>query len=283
MTIRPKQRRHQISLFRVILKEKIWMVQKQKAFPTDFPSNHPVRLIQAARPVPPAKSQKSLSKRKELSCPRRSKRLEDRSITKERTREGRSKSKMRRYAKYPTESHGIKMRPSEGLKTCMDRFKSESSHIKGVPPVLCISAFMHGHGHPELTKKLNDKIPKTVDEMFERVRAFIRGEVAAAEEANRISRSLRKVGSSSKRYPSEQSQKWKPVKERCESDKHDKWWKKSQETIRNRKIRFNRGTHLFSNSSELLDRRTNHIGRNDRGPPGQKDSRRQRQFVKDHV
>ncbi|GJV78597.1 reverse transcriptase domain-containing protein [Tanacetum coccineum] len=38
--------------------------------------------------------------------------------------------------------------------------------------------FMHGHGHPELAKKLNDKIPKTIDEMFERVRAFIRGEVA---------------------------------------------------------------------------------------------------------
>ncbi|GKD66988.1 hypothetical protein Tco_1309096 [Tanacetum coccineum] len=37
---------------------------------------------------------------------------------------------------------------------------------------------MHGHGHPELAKKLNDKIPKTVDEMFERVQAFIRGEMA---------------------------------------------------------------------------------------------------------
>ncbi|GKE10067.1 hypothetical protein Tco_1413618, partial [Tanacetum coccineum] len=49
---------------------------------------------------------------------------------------------------------------------------------KGVPPILRISAFMHGHGYPKLAKKLNDKIPKTVDEMFERVRAFIRGEVA---------------------------------------------------------------------------------------------------------
>ncbi|GJX03640.1 hypothetical protein Tco_0189556 [Tanacetum coccineum] len=41
--------------------------------------------------------------------------------------------------------------------------------------MLRISAFMHGHRHPELAKKLNDKIPKMVDEMFERVRAFIRG------------------------------------------------------------------------------------------------------------
>ncbi|GKE87326.1 hypothetical protein Tco_1564801, partial [Tanacetum coccineum] len=73
----------------------------------------------------------------------------------------------------------IKRRPSEGLQTFMDRFKSKSSHIKGVPPVLRISAFMHSHGHPELAKKLNDKIPKTMDKMFERVRAFIRGEVVA--------------------------------------------------------------------------------------------------------
>ncbi|GKF86301.1 hypothetical protein Tco_0254128 [Tanacetum coccineum] len=61
----------------------------------------------------------------------------------------------------------------------MDHFKAESALIKGVPPVLRISAFMHRHGHPELSKKLNDKIPKMVDEIWERVRAFIRGEVAA--------------------------------------------------------------------------------------------------------
>ncbi|GJS90292.1 hypothetical protein Tco_0772928 [Tanacetum coccineum] len=88
-------------------------------------------------------------------------------------------SQQKRYAKDPIEIHGIKRRQNEGLQVFMHRFKSESSHIKGVPPVLRISAFMHGHGHPELAKKLNDKIPKTVDEMFETVRAFIRGEVAA--------------------------------------------------------------------------------------------------------
>nr|GEU47348.1 hypothetical protein [Tanacetum cinerariifolium] len=66
-----------------------------------------------------------------------------------------------------------------GLQAFMDRFKADCTHIKGVPLVLRIFAFMHGHGHPELTKKLNDKIPKTVDEMWKRVRAFIRGETAA--------------------------------------------------------------------------------------------------------
>nr|GEV44214.1 reverse transcriptase domain-containing protein [Tanacetum cinerariifolium] len=153
--------------------------------------------------------------------------------------------------------------------TFMDWFKSESSHIKGVPLVLRISAFMHGHGHPELAKKLNDKIPKMVDGMFERVRAFIRGEVAAgsaemvwspqwdkgnarsvwfegqekvrnrngpkegrrnistyvpysrrAEESYRGSRSLRKVISPSKIYPSEQSKKCDPGKGRHEDHQH---------------------------------------------------------------
>ncbi|GJW36324.1 reverse transcriptase domain-containing protein [Tanacetum coccineum] len=88
-------------------------------------------------------------------------------------------SQQKRYAKDPTEIHRIKRRQNEGLQAFMERFKSESSHIKGVPPVLRISTFMDSHGHPELAKKLNDKIPNTVDEMFERVRAFIRGEVAA--------------------------------------------------------------------------------------------------------
>ncbi|GJW25081.1 reverse transcriptase domain-containing protein [Tanacetum coccineum] len=84
-------------------------------------------------------------------------------------------SQQKRYDKDQTEIHGIKRKPNEGLQAFMDRFKVESAHIKGVPPVLRISAFMHGHCHPELAKKLNDKIPKTVDGMWERVRAFIRG------------------------------------------------------------------------------------------------------------
>ncbi|GJU55490.1 hypothetical protein Tco_1229204 [Tanacetum coccineum] len=62
---------------------------------------------------------------------------------------------------------------------------SKSSHIKGVPHVLRISAFMQGHGHPELAKKLNDKILKTMVEMFKRVRAFIRGEVAVVSEGSK--------------------------------------------------------------------------------------------------
>ncbi|GKD30003.1 hypothetical protein Tco_1240781 [Tanacetum coccineum] len=67
----------------------------------------------------------------------------------------------------------------DSFEELSQKLLEEFSQQKRFPPVLRISAFMHGHGHPELAKKLNDKIPKTVDEMFERVRAFIRGEVAA--------------------------------------------------------------------------------------------------------
>nr|GEU83148.1 reverse transcriptase domain-containing protein [Tanacetum cinerariifolium] len=42
-------------------------------------------------------------------------------------------SQQNRYAKDPTEIHDIKRRHNEGLQAFMDRFKSESLHIKGVP------------------------------------------------------------------------------------------------------------------------------------------------------
>nr|GEW52722.1 hypothetical protein [Tanacetum cinerariifolium] len=63
----------------------------------------------------------------------------------------------------------------------------------GVLPVLRISALRNGHGHSELAKKLNDKIPKTVDEMFERVRAFIRGEMVAGQKRARNRNGPREV------------------------------------------------------------------------------------------
>ncbi|PWA93714.1 reverse transcriptase domain-containing protein [Artemisia annua] len=86
----------------------------------------------------------------------------------------------KRYAKDSIEIHGIKRNPNESIQAFMDRFKAESSYIKRIPPILRISAFMHRHGHLERPKKPNDKIPNTVDEMCERVRAFIRGETADA-------------------------------------------------------------------------------------------------------
>ncbi|GKF95920.1 reverse transcriptase domain-containing protein, partial [Tanacetum coccineum] len=47
-------------------------------------------------------------------------------------------SQQNRYAKDPTEIHDIKRRQNKGLQTFMDQFNSESSHIKGVSPILRI-------------------------------------------------------------------------------------------------------------------------------------------------
>nr|GFC49429.1 reverse transcriptase domain-containing protein [Tanacetum cinerariifolium] len=43
-----------------------------------------------------------------------------------------------------------------------------------------ISEFMHGVNNPELIKRLNEHIPKTLEEMMTATVAFIRGETDAA-------------------------------------------------------------------------------------------------------
>ncbi|GJW61992.1 hypothetical protein Tco_0659025 [Tanacetum coccineum] len=53
-------------------------------------------------------------------------------------------------------------------------------HVSGAPECMRISRFMHGITNPDLIKKLNDNIPKSVDERMSVTTAFLRGEVAAA-------------------------------------------------------------------------------------------------------
>nr|GEV66342.1 hypothetical protein [Tanacetum cinerariifolium] len=110
-----------------------------------------------------SKSQRTPSKNKDLTHLRRSRRLDDQSITKEKARRERSKPKGKRFGHQETSS---------------DSEREE--------------AFMHGHGHLKLAKKLNDKIPKMMDEKFERVRAFIKGEVATRNININISSKLRR-------------------------------------------------------------------------------------------
>nr|GEV66404.1 hypothetical protein [Tanacetum cinerariifolium] len=52
--------------------------------------------------------------------------------------------------------------------------------MKGAPECMRISGFMHGVNNPELTKRLNEHVPKTMEEMMITTTAFIRGEAAAA-------------------------------------------------------------------------------------------------------
>ncbi|GKB91100.1 hypothetical protein Tco_0963372 [Tanacetum coccineum] len=58
-------------------------------------------------------------------------------------------------------------------------------HVSGAPECMKILGFMHGITNPDLIKKLNDNIPKSVDEMMSVTTAFLRGEVAAANQSKK--------------------------------------------------------------------------------------------------
>nr|GFC86740.1 reverse transcriptase domain-containing protein [Tanacetum cinerariifolium] len=62
----------------------------------------------------------------------------------------------------------------------MKRFKIETGRMKGALECMRISGFMHGINNPELTKRLNEHVPKTMEEIMIATTSFIRGEAAAA-------------------------------------------------------------------------------------------------------
>nr|GEY88138.1 reverse transcriptase domain-containing protein [Tanacetum cinerariifolium] len=84
----------------------------------------------------------------------------------------------KKYVKDPVEIHNIKQREGETLKDFMERFKIETGRIKGAPECMRIFGFMHGINNPELTKRPNEHVPKTMEEMMIATTAFIRGEAA---------------------------------------------------------------------------------------------------------
>nr|GEW65545.1 reverse transcriptase domain-containing protein [Tanacetum cinerariifolium] len=86
----------------------------------------------------------------------------------------------KKYVKDPAEIHNIKQKDGETIEDFMEWFKVETGRIKGAPEYIRISGFMHGVNNPELTKRLNEHVPKTMEEMMITTTAFIRGNVAAA-------------------------------------------------------------------------------------------------------
>ncbi|GJR20594.1 hypothetical protein Tco_0969121 [Tanacetum coccineum] len=61
-------------------------------------------------------------------------------------------------------------------------FMQQKNYVKdpGAPECMRVFEFMHGVNNPELTKRLNEHVPKTMEEMMITTTAFIRGETAAA-------------------------------------------------------------------------------------------------------
>ncbi|GJV34123.1 reverse transcriptase domain-containing protein [Tanacetum coccineum] len=86
----------------------------------------------------------------------------------------------KKYVKDPVEIHNIKQKEGETIEEFMERFKTETGRMKGAPECMRISGFMHGVNNPELTKRLNERVPKTMEEMMTTTAAFIRGETAVA-------------------------------------------------------------------------------------------------------
>ncbi|GJS00214.1 reverse transcriptase domain-containing protein [Tanacetum coccineum] len=94
-------------------------------------------------------------------------------------------SQQKKYIKDPVEIDHIKQREGESTKAFMERFKAESMHVSGAPECMKISGFMHGITNPDLIKKLNDNIPKSIDEMMSVKIAFLRGELVAANQSKK--------------------------------------------------------------------------------------------------
>nr|GEV55562.1 reverse transcriptase domain-containing protein [Tanacetum cinerariifolium] len=86
-----------------------------------------------------------------------------------------------KYVKYLIEIHNIKQRDGETIEDFMEQFKAEIRRMKGSPECMWISGFMHGVNNPELIKRLNEHVPKTMKEMMIANTAFIRGEAAPTE------------------------------------------------------------------------------------------------------
>ncbi|GJT74568.1 reverse transcriptase domain-containing protein [Tanacetum coccineum] len=77
------------------------------------------------------------------------------------------------------EIHHIKQRDGESTEDFMERYKAEVLDVEGAPECMRISGFMHGITHPGLIKRLYERIPRSMDEMYRMTTSFLQGEVAA--------------------------------------------------------------------------------------------------------
>ncbi|GJW52211.1 hypothetical protein Tco_0093562 [Tanacetum coccineum] len=84
-----------------------------------------------------------------------------------------------KHIKDPVETHQIKQRDRESMEDFMKRYKEEVLDVEGAPECMKIFGFMHGITHPELIKRLYEKIPRSMDEMYRVTTSFLQGEVAA--------------------------------------------------------------------------------------------------------
>nr|GEU71608.1 reverse transcriptase domain-containing protein [Tanacetum cinerariifolium] len=68
---------------------------------------------------------------------------------------------------------------SRTIEDFMERFKVKTGRMKGALECMRIFGFMHGVNNSEFTKRLNEHVSKTMEEMMITTIAFIRGEAVA--------------------------------------------------------------------------------------------------------
>nr|GEW12939.1 ribonuclease H-like domain, reverse transcriptase, RNA-dependent DNA polymerase [Tanacetum cinerariifolium] len=107
----------------------------------------------------------------------------------------------KKYVKDPVEIYNIKQKDGETIEDFIEHFKVETGRMKGAPECMWISGFMHGVNNPELIKRLNEHVPKTMEEMMITTTAFIRGEASAA--SKKKGHASWKAHDQSKRTPKE--------------------------------------------------------------------------------
>ncbi|GJW34224.1 reverse transcriptase domain-containing protein [Tanacetum coccineum] len=90
-----------------------------------------------------------------------------------------------KHIKDPVEIHHIKHRDGESTEDFMERYKAEVLDVEGASECMRISGFMHGITHPGLIKRLYERIPRSMDEMYRMTTSFLQGEVAALSHGQR--------------------------------------------------------------------------------------------------
>nr|GEV27653.1 reverse transcriptase domain-containing protein [Tanacetum cinerariifolium] len=91
----------------------------------------------------------------------------------------------KKHVKDLVEIHTIKQKDGETIEDFMESFKVKTRRMKGASKCMRISSFMHGVNNPELTKRLNEHVPKAMEEMTITTIAFLRGEAAVASKKKR--------------------------------------------------------------------------------------------------
>nr|GEV17560.1 reverse transcriptase domain-containing protein [Tanacetum cinerariifolium] len=100
----------------------------------------------------------------------------------------------KKYVKDPVEIHNIKQKDGETIEDFMEQFKVETERMKGALECMRIPRFMHGVNNPKLTKRLNEHVPKTMEEMMITTTTFIREEaVAASKEKGKLSHLIKEI------------------------------------------------------------------------------------------